>query len=81
MELDSHSELELQVSTADPLDFVFVTLFRTAVERANCRVHKLLRTSLTLIVLAVADGLFGLYGLEHRDKLFIGPLPPPVPCP
>ena len=49
------------------LDTGFVTLFHTTVERASCRVHKSLCTgmvlaSLTLIVLVVADGLFGLYG-------------------
>ena len=27
---------------------------------------------LNIVVLAVADGLFGLYGSEHRDKLFVG---------
>ena len=47
------------------VDTGFVPLFHTAVERANCRVHKVLHTggvptSLTLIVVAVADGLFGL---------------------
>ena len=50
-----------------------MTLFRAADERANCGVHKLFRiggvpTSLTLTVLAVADGLFGLYGSERRDE-------------
>ena len=65
MELGSHTELDcplLQVSTAGSLDTVFVTLFRAAVERACCGVHKLLRTgevptTLTSIVLVVADGL------------------------
>ena len=48
--------------------------------------HKLLGTggvptSLTL-VLAVADGLFGLCGSERTDELFIGTLPPtPTPYP
>ena len=38
-------------------------------------------TSLTL-VLAVADGLFGLYGSERTDELFISTLPPtPTPFP
>ena len=59
---------------------------RTAVERASRGVDKLLRTggvptSLTFIVLAVADGLFGLYGSERRDELFISTRPPPTPCP
>ena len=49
------------------LDTGFVTLFHTAAERASCRVHKVLHTggvptSLTLIVLVAADGLFGLSG-------------------
>ena len=38
-------------------------------------------TSLTLTVLAVADGLFGLSGSESKDGLFIGTLPPPPPYP
>ena len=46
------------------LDTVVATLFRTAVERASCGVHKFLRTggdpTALFIVLAVADGLFGL---------------------
>ena len=48
----------------------FLTLFRTAVETAISKVHKLLGTggvptSLTLpAVLAVADGLFGLYAIQ-----------------
>ena len=71
VELGSHSELDcllLQIPTAGLLDSVFVTLFHTAVERANCGVYKLLctgrvPTSLTFIVLVVADGLLGLYGL------------------
>ena len=51
-------------------DTVFVTLFCTAVETAVSEVHKLFRTggvptSLTSIVLVVADGLFGLYGSER----------------
>ena len=61
-----------------------MTFLRTAVERASGGVHKLLRTggvptSLTFIVLAVADGgLFGLFGLsepERRDEIFIGVRP------
>ena len=58
-------------------------LFCTAVERAVCNNHKLLHTdrvstSLTFIVLAVADSLFGLYGSEHRDELFLS-TPHPFP--
>ena len=54
-----------------------MSLFCTAVERASYRVHKLfgtggVPTSLTFIVLAVADGLFGLYGSERREELFTG---------
>ena len=57
MEQGCHSELDsflLQVSTAGLSDSVFVTLLGTAVERASCGIHKLLRTggvptSLTLL--------------------------------
>ena len=64
----------MQVSTwAGPPDFVFVTLFRTAVERASYGVHKLLRTgevptTLTSIVLVLADGLFGLCRSERLGQ-------------
>ena len=62
-----------------------VTLFHTDVQRASCGVHKLfctggVTTSLMFIVLVVADWLFGLYGSEIRDKLFIG-TPPCAPDP
>ena len=46
-ELGCHGELGcllLQVPTAGLSDSVFVTLFRTAIERAHCGVRKLLRT-------------------------------------
>ena len=52
-----------------------MTLFRTAVERAGCEVHKLLDiggvpTSLTFILLLVAGGLFvGLYGWERLGRV------------
>ena len=53
-------------STADPSDSVFGTLFPTAAERASCGVYNLLGTGggpfLTRIVLAVAYGLFCLFG-------------------
>ena len=53
-----------------------MTLFRTAIERSSCGVHKLLLPggvhTLTFTVLAVADGLFDVYGSERRDELFIG---------
>ena len=57
------------------LDTGFVPLFHTAVERASCRVHKVLHTggvptSLTLIVLAVADGLFGLNGSHSTGTCY-----------
>ena len=54
-----------------------MTSFRTAVETAASGVHKLLRTGgipmhfFNFVVLAVADGLFGLYGSERWDKLLI----------
>ena len=49
VELGFHSQLNcllLQVPTAGFPDSVFVALFRTIVERADCGVHKLLRTVL-----------------------------------
>ena len=81
VEPGSRSELDrcllLQVPTAGCLDSVFVTLCRTAVERASCGGHcdNLLRTggvstSLIFIVMSAADGLFGLYRSERRDELF-----------
>ena len=56
---------------------VFVTLFGTVVGRVISLAHKLLctgevSTSVTFKILAVADGLFGLYVLERRDELLIG---------
>ena len=67
-------------------DTVFVTLFRTAVATAVSvsRAHKLLRTGggphlLKIIVLTVTDGLFGLYGSERVDELFISTPPTPSP--
>ena len=53
-----------------------VTLFRTAVEGVISEVQLLLRTgevttTLPSIVLAMANDLFGLYGSERRDELFI----------
>ena len=53
-----------------------VTLLRTAVETAVSEVHKLLRTGGVdkdprLLVLALADGLFGLDGSECKAELFM----------
>ena len=61
-----------------------MTLFRTAVEETISGIHKLLGTGggphlLDIVVLAMADGLFGLYGLERRDELLTGT--PPLPFP
>ena len=39
-------------------------------------VHKLL---LNVVVVAVADGHFGLCGSERADELFTSPPPPPFP--
>jgi len=72
VELGSHSELDyllLQIPTPGLSDSVFVTLFCTAVEKASCRVHKLLcnggvPTYFTFIVLVVADGLLSVYRLR-----------------
>ena len=59
-------------------DIVFVTLLRTAVE-----VHKLLGTGgvPASVVVAVADGLFGLYWSEGRDQLCMGTRSPLSPVP
>ena len=68
-------------------DTVFVTLRRTAVETAVSEVHKLFCTGgvprlLNTVVLAMADGLFGLYGSERADELFTSsPHPHPHPAP
>ena len=80
MELGSHSWMdclaaELFLNSCFS-DTVFVTLFCAAVETASSKVHKLLPTggvptSLTFIVLAVADTLFSLHRLENLVKLFI----------
>ena len=49
-------------------DTVFVTLFRTAVERANYIVHKFAsHWRGPHLLLVVAGGLFGLWGSERRD--------------
>ena len=88
-----HCATILHISKACRLDsvFVFVTLFCTTTERASWGIHKLLRTgevptTLTFIVLVVADGLFGLCGPErlggathshsHRTRSYPIPLPP-----
>ena len=79
-ELESHSWMDS--------DTVFLALFRTAVERASCGVHKLLHTGgvhiiLTSIVLALADGLSCLWGSERLGRLthrYLSPLSlSPVP--
>ena len=57
-------------------DTTFVALLRTAVETAVSEVHKLLRT----VVLAVANGLFGLYGSESTDELFMSSSSPQRVC-
>ena len=76
MELDSHSELDnplLYVPTAGCPDSCLLLLFRSAIERTNCGVHKPLRTdglptTLTSIVLVVADGFFGLCVSERLGR-------------
>ena len=58
---------------------VCVTSLHTAVETAISEVHKLLGTwLLNSVVLAVADGRFGLSGSERADELFV-PHPHPHP--
>ena len=50
---------------------LFVTLFRTAAERVISGIHKLLRTAevyttfTSIVLVVVADGLFGLCGSEQ----------------
>ena len=59
---------------------------RTAVEIATGEVRKLLRIGgvgdFNIVVLAVAGSLFGLYGSERADELFIpSPTLPPLSFP
>ena len=76
MELDSHSELDnplLHVPTAGCPDSCLLLLFRSAIERTSCGVHKPLRTgglptTITSIVLVVADGYFGLCVSERLGR-------------
>ena len=59
------------------LDTVFVTLFRTAVETIQVVSHwRGPHPLLKIVLLAVADGLLGLYGLERWDELLTGTRPP-----
>ena len=55
---------------------------RTAVEIAIGEVRKLLRIGgvgdFNIVVLAVAGSLFGLYGSERADELFMSPPTPPA---
>ena len=90
VELGSRRELDnplLQLFLSSCFsDTVFGTLLGTAVETAVSEVHKLLGTggvptSLTSIVLALADGLFGLFGSERADELFMPPHPSSLPTP
>ena len=61
-----------------------MTLLCTAVETAISEVHRLLSTGAvpnflpSVVVLVVADGLFGLCGSERADELFISSRPPPL---
>ena len=76
MELDAHSELDnplLHVPTSGCPDSCLLLLFRTAIERTSCGVHKPLRTgglptTLTSVVLVVADGFFGLCVSERLGR-------------
>ena len=71
------------------LDTVFVILPCTAAETAISKVRKLLHIDgpppppppppLNGVVLAVAEGLFGLYVPERTDKLFMSFPPPHLP--
>ena len=90
MELGSRRELDspllqLFLSSCFP-DIVFEILLRTAFETAISKVPKLLRTGggphlFNIVILLVADGLFGLCETERADELFTSSPPPPPPSP
>ena len=70
-----HTELDyllLQVSAA-AFRTAFATLLRIAVERSISGVHTVLCISgvFSIVVLAVADCLFGHYWSKHADELLI----------
>ena len=85
----SRSELDSLLlqwfSTAGSLDTAFVTLSLTAVERASCKVHKLLCNGwlpITLIsVLLVVAVSPPFTGRSARDELFIATLTALLPSP
>ena len=78
VELGCHGELDsplLQLFLNSCVSDI-VTLLCAAVETAVSEVHKLLCTGGVdkdphLLVLALADGLFGLHGSECKDELFM----------
>ena len=85
MELGSHREMDsplLQLLFGHCLRDFFFFFVHTGVEIAIGEVRKLLRIggvgTLTFVVLAVAGGLFGLYGSERADELVMSPLTPPA---
>ena len=85
-EVELGSRRKLDTLSLHVLNRSFVTLLRTAVQTAIREIHRLLRIGevphlLNVVVLARADGLFGLCGSERLDELFIftSPVPPCVP--
>ena len=83
MELDNPL---LQLFNIFSTDSVFVTLLRSAVERASCGVHNVAwhwrgPHLLNTVVLAVADGLFGLCGSQRADEYHVFRFSPLSPVP
>ena len=69
--------LSCSSSVASRTVFLTPPTSRTAVGTAISGVHKLLRSGWgphlpDIVVLAMVDGLFGLYGSERWDELLIG---------
>ena len=89
MELCSVSATDCLVaefsSTADPSDFVFVTVLHSCCKRklrsTQVASHWRGPHLLNIVVMAVADGLFGLYGSERRVPATQGYRTPPPPPP
>ena len=85
VELGSHSWVDRLAAEAFLnscfSDAAFVTLFHTAAGTAVSRVcwHWQDPCLFNIVTLAVAGGLFGLYGSECLDRLFMGTRFPPLP--
>ena len=83
VELGSHSWVDRLAAEAFLnscfSDAAFVTLFHTAVSRVYW--HWQGPRLFDIVTLAVAGGLFGLYGSVCVDRLFVGTRFPPFPHP